>query len=144
MKSRALLLIAALLASPSWADESATRTQVLSPESFDRKSDSIRKIVRDFAATQSMPVQLVAERPTADSTIEFVPAEPKHPEPPAPRLPDAPPASDDSFFSAMIGTLVEAGIEGLLDVDDSYRTCVSNGTHCVSSDPLPPAPTHER
>lgn len=145
MNPRAALLIAALLASPTWSQEPPVDPKVLTPRSFDRNSDSIKKIVRDFAASQSMPIQLAKEEPThsTDTAIEFVPAEPPPPEPPPPRLPDPPPESPDTFFSAMIGTLMEVGLDSLLDLKDDTYTCVSNGPHCVSSDPVPPAPLYE-
>ena len=53
MKSRALLVLAALLAAPAWSQE------------FDLHSESITKIVRNVAESQSVAVQLSEEKPVA-------------------------------------------------------------------------------
>jgi hypothetical protein len=78
----------------------------------DLHNDSIKKIVRDTAATQFAPIQLSNEKPVARKSIEriefvvpvAVPA-PKYPT----RLPDPAPRST-GFLSTQIDTL--------LDVDD--------------------------
>jgi hypothetical protein len=106
MKSRALFLMAALLASSAWAQE----------PSFDLKSDAIRRIVHDTAASQSALVQL-AKAPPVEHKLVLV-TEAQHPfeapikiapprriEKPKPRGP----VSDlvDTLVDAVVGTAVD-------------------------------------
>ena len=115
MSARALLLIGAMLVCPAWAQE----------PTFDLNSDSIRKIVRATAATQSVPIQLSAE-PVAHrepaAILEYVPpieaAPVKHTAPP--RGPPPPPPQSDGFVSFLFNTLVDT----LLDAatGESART----------------------
>jgi hypothetical protein len=79
---------------------------------LDLKNDSIRKIVRDTAATQSATVQLPHEKPVARkplANIEFVPEVKAPPLKYPTHLPDPAPRSS-GILSALIDTL--------LDVDD--------------------------
>src|SRR4051812_29347227 len=100
MNSRALLLMAAFVTSPGWAQDA----------SFDLHSQAVKNIVRAAAATQFATVKAVEEvKPT------IVPKRSRFPEdalvakkvptkPPVPRRP--PPRQKDTFLSAMVETLV--------------------------------------
>ena len=132
MKS-SVWLLGVMLVSPAWSQEPVTNTPVLTPLSFDRSSDSIRKIVRDAAATQSVPVQLSEETPVkreSDAAFIYVPpAEAPPPvKTPTPRLPVAEPESN-GLLSAVFGML----IDDLLDVEPDdpaaglWVTCEEQG-----------------
>ena len=102
MNSRVMLLVGFMLTSPAWSQE----------PSFDLKSDSIKKIVRDTAATQFATVQLSSEKPVATKQIADIKFEPpvaaqpvKYPT----HLPD--PATPATGF---LYTLIDV----LLDKDD--------------------------
>ena len=112
MNSRVLLLVGVMLASPAWSQEPATSTPAPSALVVDLRSDSIKKIVRDTAATQFATIQLSNEKPDTRKPIEkivFVPSvaapAPKYPT----RLPDPAPRSN-----GILSTLIDT----LLDVDD--------------------------
>jgi hypothetical protein len=71
-----LLLLVAWLASPAWSEEPAAELPAVTSGSFDLSNDSIRKIVRDSAVTQSALVQVSDEKPVepeSTSTIKYVP-----------------------------------------------------------------------
>jgi hypothetical protein len=102
MNSCVLLLVAAMLASPAWSQE----------PSFDLKSDSIKKIVRDTAATQFATIQVSNEKPVERKPLANIDLTPPVAAPPVKyptRLPDPAPPST-GFLSTLIDTL--------LDVDD--------------------------
>jgi len=129
MKSRALLLVAALLAAPAWSQESAT---------FDLRSERITKIVRDVAASQSVPVHLSAAAPVERDpfgTIEFVPL--THAPPAQPAAPPPAPASRSSkFLSAVTEILFDEVVDSLLDAatDDSAQEQSQHWVHCETLD----------
>jgi hypothetical protein len=109
MNSR-IYLLATLLVSPAWAQESA---------GFDLKSDAIKKIVRDAAATQFSYVQ-IAEKAVAKSeaaAFKYVPPEKPAPirEPPRQLPAKSPPP--DGFIASAFGILVDELI-GTDDYDD--------------------------
>jgi hypothetical protein len=112
MNSRVLLLVGALLASTAWSQQPVTNTPPHAPLVVALSNDSIKKIVRDTAATQSATVQLSNEKPVARkplANIEFVPAVKAPPLKYPTRLPEPAPRST-GFLSALVDTL--------LDVDD--------------------------
>jgi hypothetical protein len=101
MKSHALLFLGALLASSAWAQE----------PSFDLKDDAIRKIVRDIAASQSVPVQLAAAKPIERKLV--LDAEDLHPvERPInlPPPPHNPAPKSQGPVSALIETLIDSAL----------------------------------
>jgi hypothetical protein len=113
MRLRASLLFA-LLGSSSWAQGT-----------FDLKSDSIQKIVRQTAGTQFSPVQEARSTPVATepAPITYVPPE----KPPAPareaprKLPDPVPPPED-FFSSLVSMLVDE----LLGIDEADEITARN------------------
>lgn len=116
MNSRACLLIA-LLVSPAWSQEPVADAPVLRTKSFDLNNDSIKKIVRDTAATKFAYVQL-SDRAAIEPEpvgIKFVPPEPKLASKPqdVPRLLPDPPSG--GFLSALIDVLLG---------DDDYSAAV--------------------
>ena len=114
MNSRALLVVAAFVTALAWAQE----------HSFDPHSDTVKNIVRATAATQfatTTPVQYTrptVEKPPPESRIseDALIAE-KAPVKPKPSLP-APTRARDTFFSAMVDTLVESALDDWLGTDD--------------------------
>jgi hypothetical protein len=113
MKSRALFLVGALLASSAWTQEA----------SFDLKSDAIRKIVRETAASQSRPVQLAEAQPVEHKIVlgteDLRPLEtpinippPRNSAKPKPQGP----------VSALIDTIVDTVVEDALGLDDRQYT----------------------
>jgi hypothetical protein len=121
MKSCALLLFAALLVSPAWSRE---------PE-FDLRSDSIKKIVHDTAATQSALVQLSDEKPVERkplAKIEFVPPIATPPRKYPTRLPDPAPPST-GFLTTLLDTLL-----GHDDEDYSRQGPYDNWLSCQAHD----------
>jgi len=127
MNARALFLFGALLASPVWAQQ----------PSFDLNSDYIKKIVRDTAASQSVPVQLSDEKPAKSepvATVKYVP--PEKPLPPAKSAAHRPVAApqSNSFLSAVIDILVDEA----LGIDDDIESDVQSdrSLRCPSAEPL--------
>jgi len=124
MNLRAFFLFGALLASPGWAQEPATKAPALTPASFDLSSDYIRKIVRDTAATQYGTVQVSAEKPAGSepATVRYVP--PDKPLPPAkiaaPRPVAAP--QSNSLLSGFLDAVVDTVIDEALGIDDDIES----------------------
>ena len=113
MNPRACLLVA-LLVSPAWSQEPVADAPVLTPKSFDLSNDSIKKIVRDTAATKYAYVQFSAKpanKPEPVTKIEFIPAAKAPPVKYPTRLPDPAPQS-----TGFLSTLIDV----LLDVDDDF------------------------
>jgi len=105
----------------------------LTPQSFDRSSESIKKIVRDTAATQSAPDQLTEEKPAKrdPSTVVYVPPEkPSAPVSEPPRQPDASSRSD-GFLSAVFETILDE----VLDVEDDDITSSNEMLRCIDNCP---------
>jgi len=128
MKFRSLWLVGIVLVSPAWSQEPAANT-ALTPQSFDRSSDSIKKILRDVAATQSATVQVSEEAPVTRepyTSIEYSkPAEVRPPlKRPAPTRPAAP-ASD-----GIVSTLVDILIDD--ELDDSSQGSYNESNSCLS------------
>jgi hypothetical protein len=114
MNPRAYLL-AVLLVSPALARE---------PAGFDLKSDAMKKIVQDTAATQSSyVVQAPGNAPEAKPAFKYLPPEkPEKPiSTPPPRLPAESPRSN-SFVSSAFEILVDE----LLDIEDDDGVTSSN------------------
>lgn len=164
MKSLVLLL-GVMLVSPAWSQEPAATAPVATPRSFDRNDDSIRKIVRNAAAAQSVPIQPAEETPAKrepDAAFKYVPPEPKPVKAPAPtpRLPAAAPAATGPI-GALIETLLEVepdtspegryndwlkcqDSDNLKSVSDRYKTCPGvnrDGYGVVSGPPVPTPPS---
>ena len=99
MKSRALFLIGALLASSAWAQE----------PSFDLKSDAIRKIVHDSAASQSES-KLILEPEDLRPLDQPIKTEP-------PRRTAKP--KRQGPVSALIDTVVNTVVDDALGVDEN-------------------------
>ena len=98
MNSRVLLLLGALFAVPAWSQEPV----------FDLHSDSIKKIVRDTATTQSALVRISNEKPAKSDPIASIDLAPPVAKPPVKyptRLPD--PAPSTGWFSTLIDTLID-------------------------------------
>jgi hypothetical protein len=98
MNPRAWLLFGAFLVSPAWSQE------------FDLRSDSVQKIVRATAATQSVAVHETAEAAAtpgpAQKPVAYVPPEkPSQMRELPTRL--APAAKTNPFVSAVIDSVVE-------------------------------------
>jgi len=103
MNARALLAVGTLLALPAWSQETAT---------FDLKSDSIRNIVRNTAATQYRVVEPVKEprverNPFASAVI--LRSEDTVLETPLP-----PPTRAEPRVSPLVTSIIDT----LLDIDD--------------------------
>ena len=101
---------------------------MLTPQSFDRNSESIKKIVRDTAATQSSAVQPSEEKPAKRDPATVVYVQPEKPPAPvreSPRLPDAPSRSD-GFLSAVFETILDE----VLDVEDDDVTSRNEMLRC--------------
>ena len=139
MASRSILLFVMFI-SAAWAQEPAANEQAATPRSFDLGSDSIRKIVRDTAAEQSVPIQISEGTPAnreRETTIKFVPPEVSQPaKEPAPRRPTAPPESDGP-----LSTLIETLVDTALGVEDDSAVYYAT---CPATDALnTPAPNYE-
>ena len=125
MKSRALLVLAALLAAPAWSQE------------FDLHSESITKIVRNVAESQSVAVQLSEEKPVARdpfADIEYVPL--THAPPVQPAAPQPAASRSSKFLSALTEILVDEVVDSVLDAatDDSYQEQSQHWVHCETLD----------
>jgi hypothetical protein len=141
MKS-SLWLLGIMLVSPAWSQEPPANTPVLTPQSFDRNSDSIKKIVHDAAASQSVLVQLSEETPVKRepyTTIEYAPPVVAPPAKIAKPRPTAPaPAREgpvSQIFDAVIDTLLD------VDSDDGqyeWHSCQSpqRDPKCPGVDPM--------
>ena len=129
MNLRAFLVVGALFVLPAWSQEPASQLAVLTPQSFDRNSESIKKIVRDTAATQTSAVQPPEEKPAKrdPATVVYVPPEklpaPVH-EPPR-QLPEAKSRSD-KFLSAVFETILDE----VLDAEDDDVTSRNEMLRC--------------
>lgn len=117
MNPRAWLL-AALLASPAWAQEPAPTGSQTSPQTalaLDLRSDAVRKIIRDTAATQYANFHETVPEPAPSEPDEFayVPPE-KSPEDAAPRQDPAEPPAPEGFVSKTISFVIDEliGVEG--------------------------------
>ena len=140
MTSRSFLLLGVMFVSLAWSQESSAEEPTPTPQSFDLSSDSIKKIVRDTAGAQSVPIRISEEKPLErepDTTFKYVPPEVVQPaKSPAPRRPTAPPESDGPI-SALIDTLVDTAL-GVDDDSLDYRSV------CPPTDALnTPAPNYE-
>jgi hypothetical protein len=140
MSSRSFLLLFAVFFSPAWSQEPSAEQPVATLHSFDLNSDSIKQIVRDTAAGQSVPVQISEEKSAnrdGDTRFKYVPpVATQTAKEPAPRRPTAPPKADGPV-STLIETLVDMAL-GVEDDSLEYRTS------CPPTDALnTPAPNYE-
>ena len=120
MNLRASLLVA-LIAGPAWCQTPGAEPSAPAVTAFDLRSDAVRKIVRETAATQSAVVRIAPDKPARPESgeIEFVPA-PKGPPPvgkinlpPPPRPVREGPLS--SLFSLLVSELL--GIDPVDEVE---------------------------
>jgi hypothetical protein len=140
MIPRALLLLGVMFAWPAWSQEPAADEPSPSAQSFDLSSASIKKIVHDTAAAQSVAIQASEEKaakPEPDATIKYVPPDQAQPaKPSAARRPSAAPEPEGPI-STLIDTLVDTAL-GVEDDALEYRTV------CPPADALnTPRPTDE-
>jgi hypothetical protein len=118
MNSRALLLIAAFVTSPAWAQQ----------PSFDPHSAAVKTILRATAATQfatSTPVEGVEPKdPESPAELEIaeVPLIAEQAPTDAGPTPPAPKRRKHTFLSAMIDTLVESSLDNWLGTGDADDT----------------------
>lgn len=131
MNTRALWMLSALLVSPAWSQEPG----------FDLKSDALKSIVRDTAATQFAQVRPVDERKVERARIDLTtvraPAEKpvgkiNLPDPPAPKL--------DGPVSALVDVLLGLNGDGIEVHPDRWMSCqwrnaAASSCPAVSSDP---------
>jgi hypothetical protein len=110
MLSRAWMLLAAALVSPAWSQEAAA-PQKVTPPAFDMHSASIQQIVRNTAATQYAPTQLVEEeqpprrQPAVVEDPDPLPVTPaSSPAAPAPVLPSLWDGALSSLVDSLLGT----------------------------------------
>jgi hypothetical protein len=116
MKPRASFLVAALLVSPAWSNEPAPISPPPPRLAFDLSNDSVKKAVRDSAATQYATLQVAAEKPAEQdpvARIDFAP--PDKPLMAKPRLVQAtvpPPATPppNEFVTAIVDTLLDLAL----------------------------------
>jgi len=134
MNSRVLLLVGAMLVSPAWSQEPA----------FDLKSDSIKKIVRDTAATQFATIQVPSEKPVAPkqvAEIKFVPSVAAPPVKYPTRLPEpATPAA--GLFYTLVDAFLDVGDDSSLEFRyPLWLSCQARDDlkHATQQDPCPSA-----
>lgn len=134
MRMRACLLIA-LLVSPAWSQEkAATDGPAPAAHSFDLRNETVRKIVRETAATQFSAVYVTddATAPKPAKT-EFVPAASvTEAETTTVRLPEPLPPSG-GFLSTLIDTI-------LFDDTFSDRELQEKALGCLSRENVKTAP----
>jgi hypothetical protein len=119
MQIRTCLLVM-LLATPAWSDEPAAETSQPAVQSFDLRSDTIKKIVHDTASTQYANVQLAQISPVKSEAEELRYVPPEKPEAPVREPPRELPASSSpssGFLSAAFDILFDE-LLGTSDVDE--------------------------
>jgi hypothetical protein len=112
MNPRAWLMAVMMLVSPAWSQGLASDSPVVTPRSFDLRSESLKTIVRNTAATQFAAIQLPRQQPVQRESTAFKYVPPADAEPvqrPTPRLPEWTP-EDRGFFSALVGTLIDSAL----------------------------------
>jgi len=140
MTSRWFLCLIPMFLTPVWAQEPAANQPAATPRSFDLSSEAIKKIVRETAADQSVPIQ-ISEGTTIsrerDTAIRFVPPEKEQPaKEQSPRRPAAPPEP-----VGPVSALIEALVDTALGVDHDSTIYYSS---CPPTDALnTPAPNYE-
>ena len=110
---------------------------------FDLKSDAMKKIVQDTAATQFAAVQAPVDAPEAKPAFKYVP--PEKPDKPAsaptPRLP-----AESRHSNGFISSAFEILVDELLDIEDDDGVTSSNEMlRCRVQKDLktsPPGPDH--
>src|SRR4051794_18316656 len=113
MNPRACLIVA-LLASTAWSKEPAAVPPALTAGSFDLRNESLRKIVRDTAATQSAIVVASEDAPTKSdpsATFKYVPPEENATPAPVPKteVPRRKPSRpSNDFVSALFGIALDS------------------------------------
>jgi hypothetical protein len=139
MNTRALLVVGAFLALPGWSQEPAADTSPAAPPTFDLRSDSVKKVLRDTAATQYASVQVLETKPTEPKpvkTVQFVPPE-KQPARRATKinLPTWQKVEDSTFASWLVDQVFESIVEGVFDIehDDSLELSRVGWVECQAS-----------
>jgi hypothetical protein len=130
MITRAIPLLCLVFSLPVSAQQPVAASGSLASRAFDPGSDAIKKIVRDSAATQSSLAHLSDSplvQPAAICRIDLsVPLKIAAVKQSAPNRPAAPP--DDDFLSALIGTLIEVGLDNLFEEKPQvWRACKPAG-----------------
>jgi len=141
MKPRACLIVV-LLASPAWSQEPVVNAPAGTARSFDFSNESVKKIVRDTAATQFAIAQVSRDatiKSEPAGTFKYVPPEEAPapaPVPKAPRPQPVPPSN--SFLSAMFETLFDVALDSALGLDSEYAGAASDDRwrRCESRTPL--------
>jgi hypothetical protein len=119
MNPRGWLVVGALMALPAWSQQ----------PSLDLNSDTVKKIIRDTAATQYAAPQLAemkpaGHQPMTEKVVRYVPPERSPERSPAKlNLPALPAPLQSSFMSALIDTLVSEALG-----TDSYDNPVETNT----------------
>ena len=135
MKSRAFLIVA-LLASPAWSQEPATEAAAPAIKPLDLRSDAVKKIVHDTAASQYGDAQSAPETPAVaerreveyvpPENLEEVPVREAAEQPPAP-VP-APASQPEGFLSSMVSFLIAEALGN--DQDDDLVTTSNEMLRC--------------
>lgn len=114
MNSRAVLLLA-LLASPAWSQESAAEAAAPAVKPLDLRSDAVKKIVQNAAASQYG---------VSNQELEYVPPEDLEEVPVRevanPPAPPAPAPEPDGFLPSMFDILIAEALGS--DEDDEVTT----------------------
>lgn len=125
MKSRAFLMVA-LLASPAWSQDPAPEVAAPVAKPLDLRSDAVKKIVHDTAASQYGDAQVSHVAPVDGERreVEYVPPEDLE-EVPVREVAEQPPApppapESDGFLSSMISFLIAEALGN--DQDDEITT----------------------
>jgi hypothetical protein len=140
MNTRALLVVGSFLAMPAWSQESAGEAPREALPTFDLSSASVRKILRDTAATQFASVQAFEAKPPEPKPVKAVQYVP--PERPANKpvskinLPTWPREEEHgSFSSFLVDKIFETVIEEVfnLEHDDTLELSRVGWVECQAS-----------
>lgn len=128
------MLFGALLVSPAWAQEPAD-PQTPTRLSFDLRSDSLKKIVRDTAATQSATSQPASEapvRPSPRAAVVYVPPEKKAKPAEHKVLLPSPVPESGGFLSALVDVLPDRELDNrvICPSDEDLKTIAQGYEHC--------------
>jgi hypothetical protein len=135
MINRALLVVGCLVAIPARSQELLAPSHSATPPSLDLRAESVRKIVRDAAATQYAAPQLdeskQVEQPREAKAVRFVPPE----KPPARHtgklsLPTMPEEIEESFLSHVITSLIDEALG--IEQDDPVESNSISWLSCQS------------
>lgn len=144
MKSAAWILSTALLAASAWAQSPVPLAST--PGTFDFRSEAVRQVVRDTAATHFAVVQYNPGKQVQPVSLRVAAALERPPEPatekrPLPKPRRSPPPTDQSpFLSALVDILLDSGRDQIFGVEDIER---GHWLACRPLDPEPNAPRQE-